>query len=67
MARIYRVQGMTCQGCVNALTNAIKTAAPQATVEVDLASGKVTVDGLDDAAVVAQAVTDAGFEFSGAL
>jgi copper chaperone len=67
MATTYRVEGMTCQGCVNALTNAIKAAAPQATVEIDLTGGKVTVDGLDDATVVAQAVTDAGFEFAGTL
>ncbi len=67
MATTYGVGGMTCQGCVNAVTNAIKLAAPQATVDVDLDGGKVTVEGLDDPAVVAQAVTDAGFDFTGAL
>ena len=67
MARTFGVGGMTCQGCANAVTKAIKLAAPQATVDVDLGGATVTVDGLDDPAVVAQAVADAGFEFTGAL
>ena len=41
----YRVSGMTCGGCVRAVTNAIKAAVPSARVDVDLAAGKVTVDG----------------------
>jgi copper chaperone CopZ len=45
---------------------AIKAVAPQAAVSVDLDGGKVTVDGAD-AALVAQAVDGAGFEFQGAI
>jgi len=60
----YRVKGMTCQGCVNAVTNALKQAAPKASVRVDLDGGLVTVDGCD-AATVKKAVDDAGFEFAG--
>lgn len=60
----YRVKGMTCQGCVNAVTKALKAAAPQASVRVELDGGKVTVDGCD-AATVKKAVADAGFEFAG--
>lgn len=60
----YRIKGMTCQGCVNAVTKALKQAAPAASVRVDLDAGKVTVDGCD-AATVQQAVDGAGFEFAG--
>ena len=65
MANSYLVSGMTCEGCVRAVSNAIKRAAPGADVEVELASGKVTVEGVDDESVIAQAVEDAGFEFTG--
>jgi copper chaperone len=62
----YKVSGMTCMGCANSITNAIKAVAPEADVAVDLEGKMVTVDGSADAAAVAQAVNDAGFEFGGA-
>ena len=62
----YKVSGMTCMGCANSVTNAIKAVAPEADVAVDLEGKMVTVDGSADAAAVAQAVNDAGFEFGGA-
>ena len=65
MTKTYRVLGMTCDGCANAVTNAIKTAAPEAAVEVDLEGKKVTVEGLGDDSVIQQAVEDAGFEYGG--
>ena len=65
MPRTYRVSGMTCQGCVNAVTNAIAAAVPGAGVEVDLNGGTVTVDRLEDEAVLRQAIEDAGFEYGG--
>lgn len=55
---------MTCGGCVRAVTNAIKAAAPSARVDVDLASGQVTVEGAG-ADAVRRAVEDAGFGFGG--
>ena len=61
----YNVSGMTCMGCANSVTNAIKAVAPGAEVAVDLEGKQVTIDGSADAAAVAQAVTDAGFEFGG--
>jgi copper chaperone len=61
----YRVKGMTCQGCANAVAKAIKAEAPQASVRVDLDAGKVTVEGCDDDAKVRKAVDAAGFEFQG--
>ena len=64
MSDTYLVSGMTCEGCVRAVTAAIERAVPGATVAVDLAAGRVTVDGGDDSRI-AQAVDDAGFDFGG--
>ena len=63
MSDTYLVSGMTCEGCVRAVTNAIERAIPGASVSVDLAAGKVTVDG--DESAIAEAVDDAGFSFGG--
>ena len=62
---IYKVDGMTCGGCANSVTNAIKAAAPNSKVSVNLEAKTVSVDGSDDAPVE-KAVTDAGYEFQGA-
>ena len=51
MAKKYRVLGMSCDGCTNAVTKAIKSAAPGADVDVDLDAKVVSVENLDDAAV----------------
>lgn len=64
MSEKYKVDGMTCGGCVRSVTNAITRLAPAATVEVDLSAGIVTVDGAD-AEAVKSAVEDAGFDFGG--
>jgi len=55
---------MTCGGCVRAVTNALRAAAPAASVAIDLPKGLVTVGGLDEPGV-RRAVEDAGFEFAG--
>ncbi len=60
----YRVNGMTCGGCVRAVTGAIRASAPGASVAVDLPAGKITVSGLDEAGV-RRAVEEAGFDFAG--
>jgi len=65
MAKKYIVTGMTCGGCANAVTNAIKSVAPGADVDVDLDAKLVSVEGLDDDAAVRQAVEGAGFEYGG--
>jgi copper chaperone len=65
MAKKYRVLGMSCDGCANAVTKAIKSAAPGADVDVDLDAKVVSVENLDDADVQ-EAVEAAGFEYGGA-
>ena len=66
MSRSYRVKGMSCGGCVRAVTNAIRRRAPQAEVSVDLDKGLVTVEGEAAEAEIRGAIADAGFEFTGA-
>ena len=56
------VSGMTCQGCVRSVTNAVQKAAPEARVGVDLEAGLVTVDGPADQTAVTGAIDDAGFD-----
>ncbi|MES9884028.1 MAG: heavy-metal-associated domain-containing protein [Sedimenticola sp.] len=65
MSKTYKVEGMSCGGCSSSVEQAIKAAAPGASVEVQLDGGLVTVDGIDEDAVVAKAVEDAGFTFVG--
>lgn len=65
MSKTYIVEGMTCSGCVNAVTKAIKAKDGSAEVNVDLETRKVQVEGtLDETAVIA-AVEDAGFDYKG--
>jgi copper chaperone len=66
MVRTYRVTGMTCEGCVRAVTRAVTRAAPAARVGVDLTAGWLTIDGEAAPEAVARAVEDAGFGFGGA-
>jgi|AGTN01.2.fsa_nt_gi Copper chaperone len=65
MAETYRVTGMTCGGCARSVESAIKTAAPGATVSIDLPTAAVKVEGAS-AEQVKKAVDEAGFTFEGA-
>ena len=62
----YAVQGMTCQHCVNAVTEEVGKVPGVSEVTVDLSGGTVQVSGddLDDAAVAA-AVDEAGYTVVG--
>jgi copper chaperone len=63
----YTVKGMTCGHCVQSVTEEVSEVAGVRGVEVDLASGRVTVSSeqqVDDAAVRA-AVAEAGYEVVG--
>jgi copper chaperone len=63
--QIYVVKGMSCDGCVRSVTNAIQQADGAASVSVDLESGHVSLkSGLNEEAV-RTAVEDAGFDFGG--
>lgn len=65
MEKTYKVEGMTCGGCAQSVEKAINAVAPAATVKVDLENNQVTVAGIEDDTLVAQAVEGAGFEYEG--
>lgn len=65
MEKIYKVDGMTCGGCAQSVEKAITAMAPSAAVKVDLENKQVTVTGIDNDALVAQAVEEAGFDYEG--
>lgn len=56
-----KVSGMTCGGCINAVTRAVQAQDPQASVQADLATQIVTLETTLSAAEAAQLITDAGF------
>lgn len=63
----YTVTGMTCGHCVNSVTEEVTQVPGVTGVEVDLATGGLTVTSeqpVDDTAVRA-AVEEAGYEVSG--
>jgi copper chaperone len=59
---LMQVDGMTCEGCVNAVTRTVKRLDPQADVEIDLAHGRARVVTTAQSLDVAQALTKAGYE-----
>lgn len=62
MTKNYQVSGMTCEHCAQSVTEEISQIPGAQGVEVDLASGRVTVTGEDfsDADITA-AVEEAGY------
>lgn len=59
----YAVRGMTCEHCRAAVREEVGAVPGVAGVEVDLASGAVTVEGEGvSPAAVAAAVEEAGYE-----
>lgn len=61
MKTVYTVEGMACNHCKATVEKAVGAVNGVTSVAVDLASGRVAVEGDHDAAQVAKAVADAGF------
>ena len=63
----YTVKGMTCSHCVSSVTEEVSEINGVQSVDVDLASGKVTITSAEPvpAEKVAAAVTEAGYELIG--
>ncbi len=61
--RTFLVGGMTCAHCALSVREEVSEVPGVASVDVDLASGRLTVtgEGVEDAAI-AGAVADAGYE-----
>jgi copper chaperone CopZ len=64
--RTYTVVGMSCDHCVRAVTGEVARLPGVVGVDVDLASGALTivVDAPVDDAAVAAAVANAGYELA---
>ena len=58
----FSVQGMTCGGCAKAVTKVIQKSDPEARVTVDLDEGRVDVQTIADSRVLAESITQAGYE-----
>ena len=52
MSGTYKVEGMTCQGCVRSLTSAIQAVKPDEEPTIDLDAGTLAVVGIDEATVL---------------
>ncbi len=62
----FTVTGMTCDHCKNAVTTGLSHLEGVTLVDVDLATGAVTVESTEplDRASVAEAVDEAGYELA---
>ncbi|MFW3169624.1 heavy-metal-associated domain-containing protein [Geodermatophilus sp. CPCC 206100] len=63
----YTVVGMTCGHCVSAVTEEVSAIPGVTGVDVDLATGGLTVTGTDpvDGGAVRAAVEEAGYQVAG--
>lgn len=62
---ILNVAGMSCMGCVNSVKNLVGALPGVAGVEVDLASGRVTVahdPALASREAISSAIVDGGYQ-----
>jgi copper chaperone len=57
-----KVDGMTCEGCVEAVTRVVRRLDPDARVTVDLARGEVALATRVESLEIAEALTRAGYE-----
>ena len=59
--QIFSVEGMTCGHCVRAVTQAVQSQDPAASVKVDLAAKEVGVESRLSAEQVIEAITEEGY------
>ena len=62
----WTVTGMTCEHCVASVTEEVGEVAGVDSLEVELASGLLTVHGGPEDAAVVAAVQEAGYAVAGA-
>ena len=56
-----KVSGMTCGGCINAVTRAVQSQDPSAKVQADLATQTVKLETTLSESQASQLITEAGF------
>jgi copper chaperone CopZ len=57
----YTVAGMTCNGCVNKVTNAVTGVDGVEDIDVDVSTGTLEVIGNADDAAIRAAVAEVGY------
>ncbi|QHI98841.1 hypothetical protein GT347_13090 [Xylophilus rhododendri] len=62
MQEQFKVEGMSCQHCVKAVTQAIQDLDPDAQVKIDLPSGRVDVSAASPREEIRQAIQEAGYQ-----
>ncbi|HYF58103.1 MAG TPA: heavy-metal-associated domain-containing protein [Burkholderiaceae bacterium] len=65
MRQRFDVQGMTCDHCARAVTDAVRRVDAHARIDVDLASGRVEVESGEPRERIAAAIHDEGYAVSG--
>jgi copper chaperone len=63
-AATYTVVGMTCNGCVNKVTNAVTEIPGVDDVDVDVSDGTLEVYGQVDDAAIRAAVAQVGYQIA---
>ena len=63
----FTVSGMTCGGCIKAVTRAIQSADPNAQVKVDLPTQSIELHTVLSISEAQQLIEDAGFPISKTL
>lgn len=58
----FTVSDMTCNHCVQAITQAVHELEPNARLDIDLASKKVVISDAQDIAALAAAIQDEGYD-----
>ncbi len=57
----FKVSGMSCDHCAQAVTKAVKIVDSDAKVDVDLVGGEVAVQSVGDPSKIAAAIEAAGY------
>lgn len=58
----FKVPDMSCNHCIASITKAVNEVAPDAAVQADLDTRRVTVTGTADQAAVLSALSEIGFD-----
>jgi copper chaperone len=61
MKQVFNVEGMSCNHCAKAVTQAVQQLDPQAQVQVDLAGKKVEVESGLAREAIAKVIADEGY------
>ena len=60
--QVFSVEGMTCGHCIKAVTQAVQSQDPAASVKVDLAAREVGVESRLSAEQVINLITEEGYK-----